>query len=81
MSGAVKPKAFAPSNGPPERDPVAVYKIHSEKRPDAMKKLSAVFIVFFTRSWSIKLRIEISLAFLRKNIVYKLFNFSNNFFG
>ena len=50
MSGAVKPRALAPSNGPPERDPVAVYNIYSEKRPDAMKKLSAVFIVFFTRS-------------------------------
>ena len=32
---AVKPKAFAAPNGPPERDPVAVYKIYSEKRPDA----------------------------------------------
>ena len=28
---AVKPKAFAAANGPPERDPVAVYKIYSEK--------------------------------------------------
>ena len=26
---AVKPKAFAATNGPPERDPVAVYRIHS----------------------------------------------------
>ena len=32
---AVKPKAFAAANGPPERAPVAVYKIYSEKRPDA----------------------------------------------
>ena len=43
MSGAVKPKAFAPSNGPPERDPVAVYKIYSEKRPDAMNKPGAPY--------------------------------------
>ena len=41
MSGAVKPNAFAPSNGPPERDPVAAYKIYSEKRPDAMNKPGA----------------------------------------
>ena len=33
---AVKPKAFAVPNGPPERDPVAVNKIYPEKRPDAM---------------------------------------------
>ena len=38
---AVKPKAFAAPNGPPERDPVAVYKIYSEKRPDAMNKPDA----------------------------------------
>ena len=31
---AVKPKAFSTPNGPPERDPVAVYKICSQKRPD-----------------------------------------------
>ena len=31
---AVKPKAFSTPNGPPERDPVAVYKIYSQKRPD-----------------------------------------------
>ena len=43
MSGAVKPKSFAPSNGPPERDPVAVYKIYSEKRPDAMNKPGAPY--------------------------------------
>ena len=36
--GAVKPKLFAAPNGPPERDPVAVYKIYSEKQPDAMNK-------------------------------------------
>ena len=43
MSGAVKPTAFAPSNGPPERDPVAVYKIYSEKRPDAKNKPGAPY--------------------------------------
>ena len=40
---AVKPKAFAAPNGPPERDPVAVYKIYSEKRPDAMNKPDALY--------------------------------------
>ena len=40
---AVKPKAFAAANGPPERDPVAVYKIYSEKRPDAMNKPGAPY--------------------------------------
>ena len=45
MSGAVKPKAFAPSNGPPERDPVAVYKIYSEKRHDAMNKPGAPYFL------------------------------------
>ena len=43
MSGAVRPKAFAAPNGPPERDPVAVYKIYSEKRPDAMNKPDAPY--------------------------------------
>ncbi|KAL9981538.1 hypothetical protein ACROYT_G010249 [Oculina patagonica] len=38
---AVKLKAFAAPNGPPKRDPVAVYKIYSEKRPDAMNKPDA----------------------------------------
>ena len=40
---AVKPKAFAAPNGPSERDPVAVYKIYSEKRPDAMNKPDAPY--------------------------------------
>ena len=40
---AVKPKALAAANGPPERDPVAVYKIYSEKRPDEMNKLDAPY--------------------------------------
>ena len=40
---AVKPKAFVAPNGPPERDPVAVYKIYSEKRPDAMNKPDAPY--------------------------------------
>ena len=35
---AVKPKVFGAPNGPPERDPVAVYEIYSEKRSDAMNK-------------------------------------------
>ena len=40
---AVKPKAFAAPNGPPERDPFAAYKIYSEKRPDAMNKPDAPY--------------------------------------
>jgi len=40
---AVKPKAFAEPKGPPERDPVAVYKIYSHKRPDAMNKPDAQY--------------------------------------
>ena len=40
---AVKPKAFAAPNGPRERDPVAVYKIYSEERPDAMNKPDAPY--------------------------------------
>ena len=43
MSGAVEPKAFPPANGPPERDAIAVYKIYSEKRPDAMNKPDAPY--------------------------------------
>ena len=30
---AVKPKAFSFANGSPDRDPVFVYKVCSEKRP------------------------------------------------
>ena len=40
---AVKTKAFAAPNGPPGRDPVAVYKIYSKKRPDAMNKPDAPY--------------------------------------
>ena len=40
---AVKRKVFAAPNGPPERDPVAVYKIYSEKRPDATNKPDAPY--------------------------------------
>ena len=40
---AVKPKAFAAPNGPPQRDPVAFYKIYSEKRPDTMNKPDAPY--------------------------------------
>ena len=40
---AVKTKAFAAPNGPPERDPVAVYKIYSKNRPDAMNKPDASY--------------------------------------
>ena len=40
---AVKPKAFAVPNGPSGRDAVAVYKIYSEKRPDAMNKPDAPY--------------------------------------
>ena len=40
---AVKPKAFAATNGPSERDSVAVYKIYSQKRPDAINKPDATY--------------------------------------
>ena len=30
---AVKPKAYSFANGSPDRDPVFVYKVYSEKRP------------------------------------------------
>ena len=40
---AVKPKAFAAPNGPAERDPVAVYKIYFEKRPDTVNKPDAPY--------------------------------------
>jgi len=33
---AVKPKAYSFANGSPDRDPVFVYKVYSEKRPNSM---------------------------------------------
>ena len=37
----IKPKAFATSDLPRERDPVVVFKIYSEKRPESMNKPDA----------------------------------------
>ena len=34
----IKPKAFATPGLPRERDPVVVFKIYSEKRPESMNK-------------------------------------------
>ena len=39
----VKPKAFAAPNGLPERNPVFVYKLYTQKRPDIMLKPDAPF--------------------------------------
>ena len=40
---AVKPKAFSFANGSPDRDPVFVYKVYSEKRPSPMKDSNSPF--------------------------------------
>lgn len=40
---AVKPKAFSFANGSPDRDPVFVYKVYSEKRPSSMKDSDSPF--------------------------------------
>ena len=39
----IKPKAFATSDLLGERDPVVVFKIYSEKRPESMSKPIAQF--------------------------------------
>ena len=39
----IKPKAFATPDLPRERDPVVVFKIYSEKRPESMNKPDAPF--------------------------------------
>ena len=39
----IKPKAFATADLPHERDPVVVFKIYSEKRPESMNKPDASF--------------------------------------
>ena len=39
----IKPKAFATPNLPRERDPVVLFKIYSEKRPESMNKQNAPF--------------------------------------
>ena len=40
---AVKPRALAMPNSPPERYPVAIYKIYSKKRPESMNKPDAPY--------------------------------------
>ena len=40
---AVKPKAFSFANGWPDRDPVFVDKVYSEKRPSSMKDSDSPF--------------------------------------
>ena len=40
---AVKPKAFSITHGSPERNPVFVYKVYSEKRPSTMQDSDAPF--------------------------------------
>ena len=37
----IKPKAFVTSDLPRERDPVVVFKMYSEKRPESMNKPDA----------------------------------------
>ncbi len=39
----VIPKTFAFPNGPPERDPIEVYKVYSRKRPEAPNISKAPF--------------------------------------
>ena len=39
----VKPKAFARPDGPPEKDPVFVYKFYSEKRPNLIQAVEAPY--------------------------------------
>ena len=39
----VKPKAFAWPDGPPEKDPVFVYKFYSEKRPSSMQTVEVPY--------------------------------------
>ena len=39
----IKPKAFPTQDLPRERDPVVVFKIYSEKRPETMNKPHAPF--------------------------------------
>ena len=38
----IKPKAFATTDLPRERDPVVVFNIYSEKRPKSMNKSNAL---------------------------------------
>ena len=56
MSELSNRSAFAVPNGPPERDPVTVYKIYSEKRPEAMNKPDAPYYlgINYTKSPSSK---------------------------
>ena len=46
----VKPKAFAKPDGPPEKDPVFVYKFYSEKRPSLMQTVEAPYYVGINHS-------------------------------
>ena len=40
---AVKPKAYRFASGSPDRDPVFVYKVYSEKRPSSMTDTDSPF--------------------------------------
>ena len=46
----VKPKAFAWPDGPPEKDPVFVYKFYSEKRPSSMQTVEAPYYLGMNHS-------------------------------
>ena len=46
----VKPKAFARPDGPPEKDPVFVYKFYSEKRPSSMQTVEAPYYLGINHS-------------------------------
>ena len=47
---ASKPKAFAKSDGPPEKDPVFVYKFYSEKRPSSMQRVESPYYLGINHS-------------------------------
>ena len=49
---AVKPKAFSFAKGSPDRDPVFVYKVYSEKRPSLIKDDDSPFYLGINRSFS-----------------------------
>ena len=45
-----KPYAFARPDGPPEKDPVFVYKFYSEKRPSSMQTVEAPYYLGINHS-------------------------------
>ena len=41
----VKAKTFARPDGPPEKDPVSVYRFYSDKRPSSMQSVEASILL------------------------------------